>query len=781
MKRFLALTLLLILLSPSLRADDNDPAPAPKRPRPKVGLVLSGGGAKGMAHIGALKVLEELDIPIDYVVGTSIGSIIGGIYALGYSADELDSLVRSQDWDLLMKDQVARRNVSYSFKEDNDRYFLTIPFWNRKNFSEETSANPQAEEQNGIRDLLRNVPAALVQGQNLDQLFTKLSVGYQDDIDFNTLPIPFACVAVDLNTKEEVVFHKGDIVTAIRASMSIPGYFTPVRIGEQYLVDGGMINNMPADVAKQMGADYIITVDLHHYKKAKPDAEQTLTEMFASLLGIMNGEKYHSGRAISDILIEPNTSAYGVLSFDDQSVDALVDSGRVAAFRVLPQLRSLAAHLKEYPDVNRLHPPKAIDLNRDSVLISQMEIQGTDVEEMSWLLSKTDIGPGKVLSGEDLDEAMSFFYNTRCFTKSTYDVAGNQHEGYRLKIQLEPQRVHEADLGFRFDSEEMASILLGMSLNKRKLFGSKLDLELELGLNSNGTLRYGYTFRNLTRLNVSAQLRHTSMDVYDDISIYEEEPTRYKYDLDHTERHNYFRSEINYQITGWRNADIRIGGRYDNMDIRYMSAVNFIDSHYQEQAVNGFADWQFDNMDDSYFPTRGLRIRLEGGAYYGWGNVEADDGSLYPYHNHFYEGIFNLKTAIPLGSRVMLIPQTWNRWMFGNPFGTFANYIGGTMYGRYTQTQMPFIGLNKARQVNDKADIARADLRISLFRQHYLTLYTNYLFEWGMLGGEFNYEQHFGLGAGYSINTIVGPVQLLLHWSDISRSLGVHFSLGFDF
>ena len=781
MKRILAFTLFLLLLAPGLRAEDNEPAPAPKRPRPKVGLVLSGGGAKGMAHIGALKVLEEMNIPVDYVVGTSIGSIIGGMYALGYNADELDSLVRAQDWDLLMKDQIARRNVSFAFKEDNDRFILTIPFWNRKNLSEEATADPQAEEKTGVRELLRNVPGALVQGQNLDQLFTKLSVGYQDDIDFNTLPIPFACVAVDINTKEEVVFHRGDIVTAIRASMSIPGYFSPVRIGDQYLIDGGMINNMPADVAKQMGADYIITVDLHHFKKSTPDPEQTLPEMFASLLGIMNGEKYHAGRAASDIIIEPNTSAYGVLAFDEPSVDALVDSGRVAALRVLPQLRSLVEHLKEYPDTDRLRPAKAIDLNRDSVLISQMEIQGTDTDEMVWLLSKTDIGPGKNVSGQDLDQAMDFFYTTRCFTKSTYDVAGTKDDGYRLKIHLEPQKIHEADLGFRFDSEEMASILLGLSLNKRKLFGSKLDAEMELGLNANGTLRYGYTFRNLTRLNVSAQLRHTSMDVYADLSMYEENPAKYKYGLDRTERFNAFSGEASYQITGWRSADIQFGVRYDNMDFREMSAVNFIDGHYRAQANKFFASWRFDTLNDAYFPTQGLQLRLEGGADYVWGEIDLDAEDETPYKQHAYEAQFDLKAAIPLGERVTLIPQMWNRWLFGEPFTYYTNYVGGTMYGRYLKTQIPFIGINHTYHAYDKTDVARADLRVNLFRQQYLTLYANYMFEWDKITDHFFSEQHFGLGVGYSVNTIIGPVQFLLHWSDISRTLGAHFSLGYDF
>ena len=775
MKRFLALTVFLFILIPTLRADDTDPAPAPQRQRPKVGLVLSGGGAKGMSHIGALRIIEELGIPIDYVVGTSIGSIIGGIYALGYSADELDSLVRSQDWDLLMKDQVARRDIAFDFKEDNDRYILSIPFYSRQNLTEQTEA------QKGSRGILRNVPGALVRGQNLDQLFTKLSVGYQDDIDFNTLPIPFACVAVDLNTKEEVVFHSGNIVTAIRASMSIPGYFTPVRFGEKYLVDGGMLNNLPVDVVKQMGADYVITIDLHHFKKSRPDTDQTLPEMVATLLSMMNGEKYHSGRAASDIIIEPNTSAYSVLDFDDVSVDALVDSGRVATLRVLPQLRSLANHLKEYPATTRLRPPHAIDLNKDSVLVSQLEITGTDAKEMAWLLSKTDIAPGKVISGDDMDGAMSFFYNTRCFNKASYTVAGNDNEGYRLKIDLEPQRVHEANLGFRFDSEEMASLLLGVSLNKRKLFGSKLDLEMELGVNANASLRYSYTFRNLTRLNVSAQLHHTSLDIYNNLAIYEEEePAAYNYGLDCTERHNYFRAETYYQITGWRSADIRIGGRYDNMESRVLSAINFISGRDRAQCVNAFASWRFDKLDDNYFPHRGLKTKLEGGVYYGWGHLE-EDGTMLPYGAYAYEGTFDLKTAIPLGDRVTLIPQTWNHLLFGEPIGFYTNYIGGTMYGRYTQTQIPFIGLNHVYQTFDKLNVVRTDLRINLFRQQYLTLYANYMLEWDYFMNYFYSSQHYGFGAGYAINTIVGPIQFIIHWSDISRTLGAHFSLGFDF
>lgn len=764
MKRILAFTLLLFFLTPVLRAENDDPATAPQRPRPKVGLVLSGGGAKGMAHIGALKAIEALDIPIDYVVGTSIGSIIAGFYALGYTADELDSLVRAQDWDLLMKDRVSREDAYFTNKKEEDQYIVTFPFMNRKMLREETQADVEKKE----KGVLRNLPSALVAGHNLDQLFTKLSVGYQDDIDFNTLPIPFACVAVDLNTNEEVVFHSGNIVTAIRASMSIPGYFAPVQIGDKFLIDGGMLNNMPVDVAKEMGADYVICVDLHHFKKDRPDNDQTIPEMLASLLTLMNGDKYHSGRATSDILIEPNTSAYGVLDFDEVSVDALIDSGMVAASRVYPKLRSLAEHLKEFPDGNTVRPPKATNLNKETVRIDQLEISGTDQDDMVWLLSRTDIAPGKYVSGQDMDKAMSFFYNTRSFRKVNYSIAGKEDEGYRLKINFLPQRIHQAGLGFRFDSEEMASILMGVSLNKHKLFGSKFTSKLELGVNSNLTLTYGYTFRNLTQVNFTLFGLHTKFDTYRNIYNVDD---KLEYMLNTTDRFNVLKAQADYQVTGWRTSSIKLGVSYN-----YASCLTVVASpdaynmgqEFRRQYLEGFVNWHFDSLNDSYFPRRGLAFNVFGATDY----VD---------RSFVFEGRIDLKAAIPLSKRVTLIPQLYNRWMSDITFRYTTNLIGGYMPGRYTPWHMPFIGINNTYMPSDKINIARADLCINLFGQHYLTLIGNYLAEWWLNSPIDKYNGYFGAGAVYGVNTVVGPVQLCAHWSTLSRKFGMHFSLGYYF
>ena len=764
MKKLIPFFLTLLLFAPVLRAEESAQT-APKG-RPTVALVLSGGGAKGMAHIGVLKTIEELGIPVDYVVGTSIGSIIGGLYALGYDAQALDSLVRAQDWDLLMKDEIERQDISYMSKEDNDRFFLTIPFYNRENLREKTEAGAVHST-----DLLRNMPGALVEGQYLDQLFTKLSVNYQDDIDFNSLPIPFACVSVDLNTREEVVWHRGDIVTAMRSSMSIPGYFAPVRVGGQYLVDGGVLNNLPVDVAREMGADYVISVDLNHFKKTRPDTDQTIPEMFSTLLGIMNGAKYQSGRASSDILIEPNTSAYGMMAFDSYSVEALVDSGFVAARQMLPQLQSLAAHLKEFPETEKARPAAAIDLNREPVRIARMQIRGTNEKEMDWLLKKTGIGPGMLISGETMDHAMGFIYSTRCFTKATYAVAGTAEDGYSLNIDLEPQRIHEAQLGFRFDSEEMPSILLGIALNRRKLFGSAFSVEAKLGTNAYVWAGYHYTFRNLTRLSISGEWQHFSQDAYDRYP--DPESGKDKYLLGWTDRYDLFTSEAAYQITGWRDADISFGAQFDHYADRLIFAA--AETSNSELSLNGsvlsgFFKWKFDNLDNNYLPSSGLKVDLAGNVYYPVAG-QGTGGDL------FYGVSVDLKAAIPLGERTTLIPQTWNRWMFSDPQHYYRNYAGGTMPGRYIVTQMPFIGINHVHKALDRVDIARADLRFNLFRQHYLTLTGNYLFEWepGRHAGS------FGAGAAYSVNSFIGPVSMLVHWSTLSRQVGFYFSLGYDF
>ena len=228
--------------------------------RPKVGLVLSGGGAKGAAHIGVLKYIEEAGIPIDYIAGTSMGSIVGGMYALGYSSDEILDIISDLDWGRMISNEVERRKISFNRKLESVSQSLIVPF----------SINTNEEELQS-RSFRNSLPNGIVSGDNLINLFNSLAVGYSDSLSFNDLPTPFMCIATNLINGEADILNKGVFTKSLRASMAIPVLFDPVEIENTPYVDGGLVCNFPAEQCRAMGADYIIGVSMSPGLEDNPD------------------------------------------------------------------------------------------------------------------------------------------------------------------------------------------------------------------------------------------------------------------------------------------------------------------------------------------------------------------------------------------------------------------------------------------------------------------------------------------------------------------------------
>ncbi len=278
MRRLLFLAALLVLFSASSLFAQRSSGKSQRLNRPKVGLVLGGGGAKGATHVGVLKVIEDVGVPIDYIAGTSIGSIVGGLYSVGYSVEQLDSLFRNEDWVDL---------------------FAT----------------------GSVLELLENM------------------VGPNDSIDFDQLPIPFRCVAYDVKAHKEVVLRSGRLAQAMRASMAIPGAFKPVRVNGMLLVDGGVMNNLPVDVVRDMGADIVIAVDLQQKKHETRDF--SLKESFGIgglldwLVSRPDWKKYNDNCEDADIYINPNLDGYDAASFNKKDITRMLEIGTDAgnAFR----------------------------------------------------------------------------------------------------------------------------------------------------------------------------------------------------------------------------------------------------------------------------------------------------------------------------------------------------------------------------------------------------------------------------------------------------------------
>ena len=346
--------------------------------RPKIGLVLSGGGAKGLAHVGILKIIEQSGLKIDYVTGTSMGSIVGGLYAAGYKADMLEQLVLTTDWDELLADEISRRSVAINEKSDLDKYIGSLEI-----------------SKKGIE-----LPQGYKRGQKLTSLLSRLTLHVQNIEDFDRLPIPFRCIATDIVTGEAYVLKKGSLSEAMRASMAIPSIFTPIEIDGRLLVDGGVIRNLPVSDAREMGADIIIAVDVGAplYKKDELKSVMNIMDQSVSLLGARSTKEQ---QLLSDILLAPDIKGFS--SSDFKRGKELIALGENTARLALPEMKALAELQKQFPEEKR--DPVEIILPDQACKSSAIDIRGLKHVSRSLVLGKLMIKPPRTLTPAKLEEA----------------------------------------------------------------------------------------------------------------------------------------------------------------------------------------------------------------------------------------------------------------------------------------------------------------------------------------------------------------------------------------
>jgi NTE family protein len=330
----------LFLSVPGLRpllAEESAPAVAPSPGRPRVGLALSGGGARGGALVGVLKVLEELRIPVDYVAGTSSGSLAGGLYAIGMPPEKMAEELRTIDWEGVFSDARSRKDEAFRRKEDDPRYLVGVEL--------------------GFAHGKVVVPTGLVAGQELGYQLRRMTWAAGPARDFDRLPIPFRAVAADLETGEPVVLGSGDLARAIRASMAVPGFLKPVELDGRLLIDGGVASNLPVDVVRKMGAEVVVAVDISMPLARRGDLDGFLkvlgqTSNFLIRKNVQEQVGMLQGR---DILITPQLQGIDTFAFP-RFADA-IERGVEAARAVTPRLSALSVSPEEYAAWKAAHPP----------------------------------------------------------------------------------------------------------------------------------------------------------------------------------------------------------------------------------------------------------------------------------------------------------------------------------------------------------------------------------------------------------------------------------------
>lgn len=543
---------------------------------PKIGLVLSGGGARGGAHVGVLKALEELDVHVDYIAGTSMGAIIGALYASGYSPGEIEKFLIETDWNKGLTDQPERRHRTM-----------------RKKLLERQDLIPYRL---GFNKGSLQLPLGAIEGQHLDQIFHELFLPVAQINNFDHLPLPFRAVATDLVTGEAVVLSEGSLANSVRASMSVPGVFAPVRIDGRLLVDGGMANNLPVDVVRSMGADIVIAVDISSPMLTEEQLTSVLsvTNQITNFLTRRNADRQIASLGPQDILILPELGSFS--SADFEGAAGIVTLGYEASVLFKDRLAALAGAPDGDPMLTAGRPAadyivEFVEIENDSVLSDRL-IQSRLAAEL-----------GQPLDLDALNDSMDSIYSLDVFESVTYDMVVNDQDQQGIIVHA--------------NSRDWGPNYLQFGLELASDFYSSSDFTLGVAYTRNALNRLGGELRTVGSLGRVDQLSFDFYQPIDHKASWFVEPQvfwrrqNYNLWLENTNIAEFEISGLGFGLEIGRNFNaanrMSLGYRFSRGDADIITGdLGFpIDDKVRIGELN--LEYLHDSLDYPWFPTSGMR------------------------------------------------------------------------------------------------------------------------------------------------------------------------------
>lgn len=632
---------------------------AAEKPQPKIGLVLSGGAARGLAHVGVLKALEEQGIHIDAIAGTSMGAVIGGLYASGYKIDELEKLALSIDWQEALSDSPAREDIPFRRKQD-DRDFLVRQ---KLSFRDDGSLG---------------LPLGVIQGQNLSLLLESLLAHSSDVRDFDKLPIPFRAVATDIVSGEKVVFRKGHLPQVIRASMSIPAVFAPVEINGQLLVDGGMVDNIPVDVAREMGVDLVIVVDIGTPLRGRKELNTVfdILNQSITLMTRSNSEVQLATLKPDDVLIKPSLASIGATDFGRS--EEIINAG----YRATQILESRLDSLRQPADAQLSIARSA---EERTPVITAIKIENDSKIDDSVIRYYIRQPVGEPLDLARLQRDMGTLYGLDYFDQVQYRVV---HKGQERTLVISARAKRSGTdflrLGINL-SDDMhgdSAFNLGASyrVNGINRLGAEWLTRVQIGDKQELYSEFYQPLDAGSRFFVAPYINAQSQNVeaiLDNDPIAEYRLERYGFGLN-LGRQIGNSGEIRVGVgEAWGKADVRIGERD-------LPSTSFTEGFYDVK-------YSFDSLDNVYFPHTGEDISLK------FRQFDPALGS----DERYRQWEFNLDKALSSGP---------NTWILGGRYGRTldqANVVTSSFL------------LGGARQLSGFREDAISGQNISLMRAVY--------------------------------------------------------------
>ncbi|SFO89309.1 NTE family protein [Chitinophaga sp. YR627] len=719
--------------------------------RPKIGLTLSGGGAKGLAHIGILQALDSAGLKVDYVTGTSMGSIVGSLYAMGYSGDAIEKLARQMDWDNLFSNQPTLTDISYEEKREYNKYLIEIPFEYGK----------------------PKLASGVIAGEQLWLELARLCWPVNNVRDFSKFNIPFKCIATDVTTGEVVTLDTGDIVTSIRASMAIPSVFTAVKIGDRKLVDGGVVRNFPVITAKEMGADLVIGSNVSGGLR-KADQLVTPLDIIYQLGFYKDADDFKQAKKLTDIYIQHHLDDYSAASFG--SVDSLLEIGKKKGNEMYPLFKQMADSL------NALYPPDKpfvkdrLPFTPDIELVD-ISVTGLVHSDVDFFLGRLGLVKGGCYTPQDIKDAVLNVFGTRFYKMITYHLNPQGDSKSIMDIQVEENPLTYVKFALQYNSFTNASAII--NITQRNFVVPNSRAFVSLAISENPRVQ-GEFFKYLgPKRNFGFGLGVYFED--DALSLYKDLKRQMEYHL------KYLNGEAKFQYTLNSMMAMGLGTRYEFMNIspRYESVEVLRGNGNQ---LNSFLFFGVNSLDRKIYPHRGMDLQFESGWVYhqqtGY-RVYKDGVEIMPSDygfnfNDYQRTILQAKYNVPFNARNTFQVQMGGAANFTHRQGPINAFLLGGL-NNVIRNQLPLVGIREAEITTSSAATMQLSWQYEFMRNTYaipragVAVY-DFL---GDVSSKYKYFSGYGVTGGYS--SFMGPIEASVMYCDQDGRLRMYVNIGFNF
>ena len=706
--------------------------------KPKIGLVLSGGGAKGLAHIGVLKVIDSLGIKIDYIGGTSMGAIVGGLYASGYNAKQLDSIFTTIDIDALIQDYIPRSSKSFFEKRNDETYVFTLPF----------------------NKLKLGTPSALSKGMYNYNLLSQLTYHVRNISDFSKLPTPFFCMATNIENGEEVILDKGVLAQALVASGAIPSLFNPIEIDNKLLIDGGVKNNYPIENLKAAGADYIIGVDVQDELKTRKDLNG-VTTILLQISNFSTLDKMQDKLKLTDIYIKPNINGFSVLSFDDGK--KIITIGETEAKKQIQKL--ILLQNKEY---------KKPDLVNENKVLSIKEINFNETKNYTraYLLGKLKLRSNSKINYSEFQKGIQNLTATQNFSSIKYHF-----DAENLNFELKENPVNTfLKFGLHYDDFFKSGALINITQKKIISKNDVFSVDLILGDNFRYDLNYLIDNGFYWSVGFNSSFVTFNKNISSDFGISQlfNSPDLRTINLDYSSLSNQFFIQTIFS----KKFTISLGTEWQHLK---MKTQNFsINNGIIENSdyLSFFGNITHDSFNKKYFPTKGWYVKSNFKTFVYSSNYSGN-------FDRFSIGKFDFGIAFSPLKKLSFLVQAEGGTKIGTNSSPYFDFVFGGYGFREVNNIKGFYGYNYLSILGNSFVKASATVDHEFYRKNHVNFSYNAAnignFIFNATQDWINRPSYSGFAFGYGYESFIGPIEIKYSWSPETGNNNLWFNLGFVF